>query len=57
MKTPGFIPSPSELTRETLIVLGGALLAAFIVGQSPALRAWIKKQWGGALAPDLSNFP
>lgn len=53
---PGFLPTPSELTRETLIVLGGALLAAFIVGQSPALRNWIKKQWGGAMPPDPGTY-
>jgi hypothetical protein len=56
LKTPGFVPTPSELTRETLIVLGGALLAAFIVGQSPALRNWIKKQWGGALATEPGTY-
>lgn len=55
MKT-NFLPTPSELTRETLIVLGGALIAAFIVGQSPTLRAWIKRQWGGAMPPDPGTY-
>lgn len=49
------IPSFAELSRETLIVLGGAVLAALIIGQSPALRDWIKKQWAGALPPDPTN--
>jgi hypothetical protein len=56
LKTPSFVPSASELGRETLIVLGGALLAALIVGQSPALRAWIKRQWGGALPPEPGQY-
>lgn len=44
MKT-GLIPSIPEVGREALIVLGGALLAAFIVGKFPKLREWIKDQW------------
>lgn len=43
MKT--LIPSTAELGREALIVLGGAVIAAFIVGQFPQLREWIKAQW------------
>lgn len=39
------VPSAPEVLRETVIVLGGALLAALIVGQFPALREWMKKQW------------
>ena len=39
------IPSVPEVGREALIVLGGALLAALIVGQIPGLRDWIKSQW------------
>ncbi len=31
--------------REAVIVVGGAILAAFIIGQVPAVRAWIKQQW------------
>lgn len=48
MKKPSFIPKPAEIGREALIVVGGALLAALIIGQVPALRDWIKAQWGGA---------
>lgn len=39
------IPSVPEIARETLIVLGGALVAALIVGQLPSVREWMKKQW------------
>ena len=39
------IPSVPEIGREALIVIGGALLAALIVGQVPSLRQWIKEQW------------
>lgn len=48
MKTPAFIPKPPEIAREALIVLGGAILAAIVVGQIPPLRDWIKRQWDGA---------
>lgn len=51
MKITALIPKPAELGREAIIVLGGALIAALIVGQSPRLRAWIKAQWGDAAAP------
>ena len=39
------IPSVPEVAREALIVVGGALLAALIVGQFPQLKDWIKAQW------------
>lgn len=51
-----FIPSLPEVTREAIIVLAGALIAAWIVGQSPPVRNWIKAQWGGALPPDPGNY-
>jgi hypothetical protein len=41
------LPKPAELGREALIVIGGALLAAFIVGQLPGVREWMKRQWDG----------
>jgi hypothetical protein len=28
-----------------VIVLGGAIIAAVIIGQLPSLRDWIKAQW------------
>jgi hypothetical protein len=48
MKTPAFIPKPAEIGREALIVIAGALVAAFVIGQLPGVREWIKRQWDGA---------
>lgn len=39
------LPTAPEIAREALIVVGGAILAALIVGQMPAVKAWIKRQW------------
>jgi hypothetical protein len=54
-----WIPSAPEVSREALVVIAGALIAAWIIGQSPPVRDWIKKQWGGALPPDPGsiNYP
>jgi len=41
-----WIPTAPELARETIIVLGGAILAAAIISNVPALRDWIKNAWG-----------
>lgn len=46
MKTGKFIPKPAEVSREALVVILGAIVAAFIIGQLPPVRDWIKKQWG-----------
>ena len=46
MSTPAFIPKPAEIGREAIIVVGGALLAALVIGQLPGVKAWIKRQWG-----------
>lgn len=40
------VPTWKEVGREALIVVGGAILAAVIISQFPAVRAWINKQWG-----------
>lgn len=45
MQLKNIIPSLPEVGREAIIVLGGALLAALVVGQFPQLRDWIKRQW------------
>lgn len=45
MQLKNMIPSVPEIGREAVIVLGGALLAALIVGRFPAMRDWIKAQW------------
>lgn len=41
-------PIAKAIGREAVVVVGGALLAAWIIGQVPQLRDWIKAQWGGA---------
>jgi hypothetical protein len=46
MSIKAAIPKAPDLIRESLIVIGGAIIAAVVVGQLPALRDWIKKQWG-----------
>lgn len=46
-----WLPAGPELAREALIVVGGAILAALIIGQVPALREWIKEQWGDTPNP------
>lgn len=56
MNIKPFVPTVPEVTREALIVLAGALLAAWIIGQSPPVRDWIKKQWGGAMPPEPGNY-
>lgn len=42
---PRWFPSLPELSRETLIVLGGAIAAAAIMGAFPELKAWVKERW------------
>lgn len=42
------IPKPVEIGREALLVIAGAVVAAFIIGQVPGVRDWIKRQWDGA---------
>jgi hypothetical protein len=39
------LPTANDIVREGLIVLGGAILAAVVIGQLPSLRDWIKSQW------------
>ena len=39
------IPSIPEIGREALIVIAGAILAAALMSQFPAVKAWIKDQW------------
>lgn len=36
-----WIPTAPEFARETIIVMGGALLAALIFSQMPALKKWV----------------
>lgn len=39
------LPTAAMISRETLTVLAGAILAALIIGQFPSVRDWIKAQW------------
>jgi hypothetical protein len=48
MGAPKWVPGWQDMAREGLIVLGGAILAAVVVGSVPPLRDWLKKQWGEA---------
>lgn len=48
MKASSIVPAPAAIAKEALIVIGGALVAALIIGQLPGVRDWIKAQWGDA---------
>lgn len=39
------VPTIPEISREALIVIGGAILAALVMSQFPAVKTWIKAQW------------
>lgn len=43
-----YIPAHHDVIKEGLIVIGGAVLAALLVGSIPGLRDWIKRQWQDA---------
>jgi len=45
VKLPAIVPTPAEIGREALIVMGGALLAALIMSNWPAGKAYIKQAW------------
>ena len=51
MTASRIIPSVPDVAREALIVIGGAIIAAAIIGAVPPLREWIKRQWDGAPNP------
>jgi hypothetical protein len=40
-----WLPTAPQVAREAIIVVAGAALAAFVIGQWPTLKAWIRKQW------------
>lgn len=46
MKLPAIIPTPAEFGREALILIGGALIAAFLMRQLPSVRDYIRSAWG-----------
>jgi len=41
------IPTAPEFVREALIIIGGALLAAFVLSRLPAVRDYINKNTRG----------
>lgn len=41
------LPSGQEVLRESLVLIGGAILAALILSQLPQLRAWIANNTRG----------
>ena len=45
--TKAIIPTTPEFLLEALIVIGGALIAAFVLSQLPAVRAYIQKNVSG----------
>lgn len=51
MKLPSYVPKAPEIAREALIVIGGAILAAAIIGQLPSVKKWINDKWGGTPRP------
>ncbi|CAJ96099.1 hypothetical protein CMPELA_25665 [Cupriavidus necator] len=44
MSGRGWIPTPAEIGRETLIVIGGVICAAVILSRFPGLKTWIADQ-------------
>lgn len=45
MRLPPFVPKPVDLTREVLIVVGGALIAAFIMSHWTWGKTYIRDAW------------
>lgn len=39
-----WIPSPHEVVKEGIIVLGGVLLAAWVLSRMPKVKAWVGAQ-------------
>ena len=39
-----------EIGKEAIVLVGGAIVAVYIVGQFPQLKVWIQAKWGGANA-------
>lgn len=49
------LPSGQEVLRESLVLIGGAILAALILSQLPALRSWINSNTRGTPGSDSCN--
>lgn len=39
------LPKAGAIANEAVITIAGAILAAFVIGQLPGLKVWIKRQW------------
>lgn len=44
MNIKAIIPTPTEVARETLILIGGVICAALILSRFPGLKSWIADQ-------------
>lgn len=53
MNMSRWIPTPHEIVREGIIVLGGLLLASWALSRMPKLRAWV--QSNGTLTVQDTN--
>lgn len=42
------LPSSGQVLTEAMIVIAGAVVAAWFIGQAGPLRDWIAAQWGQA---------
>jgi len=46
LKVPGVVkavvPTPTAVLREGLIVLGGVLIAAYVISRFPKLQTWVQ---------------
>lgn len=47
MNIKAMIPTLPELGRETIILIGGALIAAYLMHHWPAGRAYVRAAWQG----------
>lgn len=50
-------PSGQEVLRESLVLIGGAILAALILSQLPALRRWIDTNTRGTPGCNCPDNP
>lgn len=39
------LPTVTEISREAVTVIAGAIVAALIISQLPGVKAWIQRQW------------
>lgn len=46
------VPHPTEIVREAIIVMAGAVLAAVVFQLTPSLKAWVAARLPTASPPD-----